>query len=1135
MACGGNALAALSIPNVPLTVGANVPANLLYIHDDSGSMHFSSMPDEVPLTESAITNYPINRAYYNPNFKYDPPPAPPGVTISGAVPVGTLGNASFTNAWFDGYDIAGRNDGNNTYCSSGYNTVYRRVDLSSNFKPTLWYGCYFDLILSPPPGPTYSIGGDYYPDFVTTTGEPAYYRDASGGKHVITTAAEKQNFANWYSYYRTRNYTARAGVAFAFVTLDSNIRVGWGGINQGIKMNYANGIISGYNKTTVDGKSVYGVKEGVRPFDDARKKKFMEWLYKDARPVGNTPLRHALDGAGQYYDRSGSGGLGPWADDPANPGTLDTEPSAACRKSFTILMTDGYWNVGMDPAATTAATLDTDSAAFTPPPKADGSAGSGPITSTLPFKDGYSNTLADVAWYYWARDLLPAPNKVPSNATARDQAWWQHMTTFTIGLGVNPAKANKTSAFNAITTGSAPNFTWHDGKDYQIDDLLHAGVNGHGDFFSANNPQEFATSMQAIINAIGDSAGSSAKLGTNEVAQGASGASAARVFNSSFKTDKWSGDLASQVVSVITETNTNALGTSEWNAAAKLPAPGARRIFTRSDGTGITFNWANLNTTQKAALSEGNADPHGEDVLAFLRGDKANEVKTGLGGSFRDRYRDQSSASTLGDSPHNTPHYHAATKTVYQGANDGMLHAFDAETGEERFAYIPSALFPRLPLLAHTDYGHAYYVDGEAVVADSASAAASIHMLVGALGRGGKGLYGLDVTTPASFGVGNVKWEFNAPATCATTDSDDIKDLGLIFGIPITAKLSGSGNKVVIVGNGYNSCSGKAALYFIDAVTGAVEQKVVVDGGPDNGLSTPFAYDANNDGIPDAIYAGDLNGNLWRFEDVGGKWSARFGGAAVPMLVAKIGSAVPQPITAAPFAVKNETDGKVWVFFGTGQLLQSDDKENQEVQSLYALIDDGNATITRTDLKQRHFTTAAAGTLSDGTPVTLRYADQATAGDMDSFRGWYIDFNLGADDQGERIVSPVRVLKGGSAFILEAMSNIPTKNPCNKGGRSNMISINPFTGGELAFPYMDINGDGKVDSGDKKDGRVPGSIGFSFVAELPPPPPNLCQSDSAVFPGTGAETASTARGGGHIPGCSSRGIKGRVSWRELIN
>ncbi|GHU22660.1 type IV pilus biogenesis factor PilY1 [Betaproteobacteria bacterium] len=1042
--------------------------------------------------------------------------------------IGGIRHHSFTNAWFNGYDIEGRDSGDTSYCHNSHSTVWKRVDLSSKFKQTEIYGCYFALI---GPGIYWS-----YPDFSWATGEAAYYRDAGSVKHVITTTTEKQNFANWYSYYRTRNYAARAGVASAFVTLGSNIRVGWGSINQGA--NYVNGYVTSFSPTLVDGKSVHAVKEGVRTFDDARKKKFLQWLYKDARPLANTPLRHALDGAGQYYDRSGGGGLGPWADDPAHPGA--SELSAACRKSFTILMTDGYWNQGMNPAGTTAATVNTDGATFTPPLKADGSAGSGAITSTSPFKDSYSNTLADVAWYYWARDLLPGytNNKVPSNSNARDQAWWQHMTTFTIGLGAIPTTANKISAFNAISTGSAPGFLWPstDANENKIDDLLHAGVNGHGDSFSAMDPQEFATSMQAIINAIGDSAGCSGKLGTNEATQGASGASAARVFNSSYQTDKWRGDLASRPVSVITETNLTPLGASEWSAAAKLPAPGARRIFTRSDSSGITFNWTSLNTAQKTALAEGNADPYGSDMLTFLRGDKAKEVANG--GSFRNRYRDPSSASPLGDSPHNTPHYHAATKTVYQGANDGMLHAFDAETGVERFAYIPSALFPRLPLLAHTDYNHAFYVDGEAVVANSADG--SHHMLVGALGRGGKGLYGLDVTNPTSFSTGDIKWEFNAPASCAAADPDDIKDLGLILGKPITAKLSGSGNKVVIVGNGYNSCSGKAALYFIDTVTGHVAQKVVVNGGPDNGLSTPFAYDANNDGIPDAIYAGDLNGNLWRFEaNSAGTWSARFGGSAVPMVVARNPDNQIQPITAAPFAVKNETDGKLWVFFGTGQFLQSTDKGTQQVQSLYGLIDDGGSTITHTDLKQRTIVSSTnTGTLSDGNTGTVRFLEQAELNDMVAKRGWYVDFDLDTD-KGERIISPVVAVKAGSAgIVLEAFGVVPTTDPCEPGGYSHWERFDAFSGGALTVAIIDTNGDGKVDGGDRRTITVGGKQYAEFDISI-----KGIATESTLGKGPDCPmTVTTCPEKGECestlfapPGCGSRGIKGRVAWRELIN
>ncbi|GHU14680.1 pilus biosynthesis protein [Betaproteobacteria bacterium] len=988
----------------------------------------------------------------------------------------------------------------------------KAVDLSVNYKPTAWY-----------PQLWYGNGAPYSTHvFLTGAGYSfATHKHYNAGtvsspNYVAITAGTPmaQKFANWYSYYRTRDMIARAGILKAFSNPDllGKFRLGYHSINTEVFNNASNPTINPAANL-----------KGVRLFNETTRANFFDWI-KRPHHNGGTPLKSALNAAGLYYMKDE-----PWRDDPA----LSTSPkSLSCRKSVAILMTDGYWNAD----SLTSTTVDGPGTAttFTTPPDKNG------VSHTWNkhvFRDNYTGTLADVAWKYWVTDLQGSlTNNV--NTSTRDPAFWQHMTTFSVGLGVRPdIITNTESPFTAIDTGptsttGTPNsrttFAWPEGKYHQIDDLLHAAVNGHGGFYSAADPDAFSAAIKAILNSVVGGAASSGKLGTNEAPQGAAGASAARNFTSSFKSDTWSGDLSSVEVSVITETHRNAIAAlPEWSAAARLPAPGARRIFTRSDGSGITFNWANLNTTQKAELAAGNADPHGENVLAFLRGSSAREVANG--GAFRNRFRAPPSASTLGDSPHNTPHYHAATKTVYQGANDGMLHAFDADTGIERFAYIPSALFPKLADLSHTDYVHAYYVDGEAVVANFA--AASSYMLVGALGRGGKGLYGLDVTTPASFGAGDVKWEFNTPATCAATDSDNVKDLGLILGKPIITKLSSS-TQVAIVGNGYNSCSGKAALYFINTLSGAVEQKVVVNGGPDNGLSTPFAYDANNDGIPDAIYAGDLNGNLWRFEEVAGTWQASFGGSAVPMLVARNPLDQIQPITAAPFAVKNETDGKLWVFFGTGQYLQITDKKNQQVQSLYGLIDDGSATIIHTDLKQRHFTAAGTGSFSDGTPVTLRYADRATAGDMDSFRGWYIDFDL-ASDKGERIVAPVRVARGGSLFVLEAMSNVPTTDPCEKGGRSNWILIDPFTGGELAFPVIDTNGDGKVDSGDKRNGRVPGSAGLGFLAGLPPPPDDLCKPYSATVGGMGGESAATGRG--PIPGCGSSGIKGRVSWRELIN
>ncbi|MDR2031112.1 MAG: hypothetical protein LBP86_02375 [Azoarcus sp.] len=1127
------ALADLDIPEMPLIAGSGSSPNVLYIHDDSSSMYYSFMPDlnkiygfggqawycsdsapGICRTDLPRMNEPqskglrspqVNFIYYNPNITYEPPPAPPGVNIPKATPPGTLGNADFNNAWFNGYDISGRDE-------SGSGVLPRRVNLSTSFKATYSYGPLYDPNIVRP-GEYLSYQG---------SGSAAHYYDCPSGLRStctrvdITTSAQKQNFANWYSYYRNRNMAARAGIARAFVQFGSNVRVGWGKINKS-------------SQSTIDGKSVTTVEQGMRPFTDARKKDFVYWLYGISPDGTYTPLRRALDGAGQYYDRSSSSHIGPWADNPATGVGTET---ASCRRSFTILMTDGYWNGAAASTATGNQDGPVSAASFTTPPKPDGSTES---WSKKPFRDSYSDTLADVAWYYWAKDLLPnSPNNI--GGVTRDPAWWQHMTTYAIGLGVAPDTADKSVAFRAADTGNAPGFTWPAASVSQIDDLLHAGVNGHGDFFSAGNPEEFAKGMQSIVGSIVNITAGSGKSATNEKQQGDSGKSDALVFDSTYQTDNWSGELSAREVSAITEENLNGIGRTVWEASSAMPSPGARRIFTRSNAataigsTGIEFVWAALSAQQKLDLQEGEDAAHGQAILDYLRGSGAKEASSG--GSFRDRDRADASRAPLGDSPNNGMIYDSDTDTLYLGANDGMLHAFDASTGVERFAYIPSTLFPKLPVLAHADYSHKYYVDGEAAVAEADDGQ---RYLIGALGRGGKVLYGLRVTTPAAFSSRHVLWEINGrtdAAQCGTgANANILDDLGIITGKPATAKLA-DGKTVAIVGNGYNSCRGKASLYIIDVADGKVLHKIDTPATGDNGLSTPFAFDRDGDGVlasGDAIYAGDLKGNLWRFAEIDGTWQVSFGRAAQPMFTARNAAGTVQPITARPTAARHPSTGLPYVFFGTGQFLQGADKVDQTIQSLYGLIDNDSAPkLQRADLRQRRLTLSSrTGTLTDGSTVGLRFVDPAKDGDMDGMRGWVIDFDL-ASDPGERIIGAAHVItvaKRGS--LLEVPSIVPSSAACGGGGYTWINTINPFTGAALSAPFYDLNGDGKADEKDRtEDGDKAVPAGFSLspkIGMLPETPDRNPENPTCVY--GGAYTACPP--GGDV-------IKGRISWREVI-
>jgi type IV pilus assembly protein PilY1 len=1160
----GNTLAqTVDFPPVPLTVAIAVPANLLYIHDDSNSMYWSYMPDDIHrfrvpgLSTSSAVPYQFymspefNKMYYNPAVKYVPPPAPPGVIPVDAdgrsVTDGTLGNAKYTNAWFNGYDLVNRNKSGyyasdtsfsvgeaqfyeipHSTVANARNTAFHRFDLSKDFTPTDEWS----LVLGAFYGTIGSYRLDYSSEFQAgaPTGQATYYMckpsawigypaptaDASNYKknectqYFLNTDEEKQNFANWYSYYRTRNYASKAGIGRAFEKLDSSVRVGWGLINK-------------RSLSSVDGKSVDTVMQGVRKFDQTQRTNFLDWLYK-IQPVvmnnppvvsqllketndgGATPLRKALDSAGQYFDRRDGAHFGPWADnpDPANKGSAATEKAAACRKSFTILMTDGYWNrAGADTPGIKNVNVDGD--------------------APNPFRDDYANTLADVAWYYWKNKLLPdtVANKVPKTPAPgtlgsvppkyRNDAEHQHMTTFTIGLGV-AGSVDKDEAFRAIHDPSVGTITWPNPvpDEYtreKIDDLLHAAVNGHGDFFSASNPDEFVAGMSSIINAVNSAQKASSGSIDASSSQVTPVSTDVYIYKTHFKPDDWRGELIAQKINYKT-----GLLEEVWRASERMPSPGARKIYTRNSNSGAPFVWGNLDEAHKTALRGPgqllNAQ-QAQEVLDYIRGSNANEGSDP--GKFRPRYR-YGNRAPLGDSPHNSPLFvkYGTTATVFLGGNDGMLHAFNAldedetKQGTEQFAYIPSALIPKLSELTN---GHGFYVDGEIFVTTPAQTPKQ-HLLVGALGRGGKGLYGLDVSDPANFTSSHVKWELNNRQTCSDSNPDY---LGNIIGSLAYAEVGGSPSAVF--GNGYNSCSGRAALGIVNVSTGNATF-IKASNDPSNGLAAPAIWGAIS------AYAGDLHGKMWRF------------GLTplldVPQLLFAVGTAnQDQPITAQPVvkALGTAPDvKKTFVYFGTGRYLSISDRSTTAQQSIYGLVDENSSTtISPDDLQLRTFgITDSVGGIPVKSIVPL-----AGNANMDK-KGWHIPLI----DKGERVVSAPIIVQTPRGDVAVFTTVVPPADgdPCDPKGSGWLYAVNAQTGGALDFIFLDLNGDGKFDANDTHEGGTPSAIKIGDLLGGMPGQVRMVNgrlvvcgldSDACIDPQVNL-ASGTAQGG-------------RISWREIIN
>ncbi|BCU07713.1 pilus assembly protein [Allochromatium tepidum] len=611
-------------------------------------------------------------------------------------------------------------------------------------------------------------------------------------------------------------------------------------------------------------------------------------------------------------------------------------------------------------------------------------------------------------------------------------------------------------------------------------------------YFLVQNPLKLKESLKRAFENIIERSASAGNVTSNST----SITSTTQVFQSIFNTANWSGDLLAYPI-----TTSGVGATPSWKASAQIPALGDRKIFiTGSTGSTVLFQWSSLIAADQTTL--GNAD-----VVDYLRGERSKELQNG--GGFRNRAID----NVLGDIVHSSPYYVKDTNTVYVGANDGMLHAFDATTGKELFAYIPSAVIPKLKDLTQPSYTHAYYVDGDIAVSNLDQTPGK-NYLVATLGHGGKGLFALDVTNPTTFSASNFLWQYFNP-------SDN--DLGYMLGRPVLAKMN-NGSFAVVVGNGYNSNTGKAVLYIFNLATGSLITKIDTGVAGDNGLATPGVVDVDGDNDVDVIYAGDLKGNVWKF-DVShsnpNQWKSAFmsGSTPKPFFVAKDPSNNRQPITAQITSVLNQVSGdpnygKRFVFFGTGSYFRSGDPADTKIQSWYGLIDDNAQITSRSDLQAR--SVLAEGIFSD---KQVRTFSDATANDMTDKKGWVLDFTT---HPGERIVTASRYYKFAQPTLI-ASSIIPVVDPCVPGGNGYVNAINPFTGARLTQGFFDVNKNNDF-SDDKLNNNLIGGIDLGVGM---PSEPTIV-GDRLIVGGSRGTIADIRINLGISP------LKERISWREIV-
>ena len=1108
-----------------------------YVYDSPDDVYSNGCFSNYPAVENCTTgtrpwdsdwrvrSAAVNVLYYDPSIIYAPWPGMPNASFTAARSNPQNGEAGYTqtrdltNMIFEvaiddsGFSGARPRRGTNSNKTAGANGQIDLWDSHTTVKFTSGGA----EVTTTTYTPTSTDIGDSVSAVTTLSGSGTHA--ALGG---LTVDQAKQNFANWYQYHRRRSFVAKAAIS-EVITNTPNFRYGLSLIND-------------------HGDLFVEMPAAAVTDYTAHNASLINSFFSYNWQGQGTPLREGLDRTGKYYRDALTG----------HP----TPITHSCQQNFTILFTDGYWN---------------DNAP----------AGIGDADA-----DGHSATLADVARYYYTTDLSGLIDDVPTNLF--DSATHQHMVTFGVAFGVqgnlvdtdaddwpNPPLAENGNWGNPLPGGNDPE---------KIDDLWHAAYNSRGAFIAAQSPADVPTAISKTLANIGSRIGSASSVATNSSSLN----TGSRIYQAKFNGDEWSGQLLSFTLDADAVLGTSA----EWDAGdsshlgAQVGASSdSRVIFTKGSTDGVDFQDVNLTAAQNAFLDadgSGVVDGRSADRVGYLRGWSQDEGA--VPGTFRQR-----PASKLGDIVNSSPWYVGAPsagysdldhpgyslfyatnkdrkQVVYVGANDGMLHGFDASlvwvpdpdplvdsdgdgiaandgkyvpatgAGKEVLGYIPTPVYPNLSRLTDQNYNanHRYFVDGSPMIADAcvddcSGTATWKSVLVGSLGAGGAGYFALDVTNTTGFtsAANTVLWEFTASDDDYDGNLVPDGDLGLTYNFPASDAVTQQAKQIVkmengkwaaVLGNGYFSPNGKPVLYVLflengeDGVWSAGEYvKLVADNSANwgsNGLSTPVPFDSDGNGKADTIYAGDLRGNMWKFNVSAANsasWTVAY--SNTPLYVAQDASSSRQPIVYPPEVTLHPVSG-LMVLFGTGKYIESGDTGTVATQSFYGVQDNGAVVSGRSSLNPQ--------VLSSVTILGKSYATVTAGTPVSTPKGWYIDLPI----SGERVTGVPRLSSG----IISFNTFVPTGAVCGGDDDGRLVNVDYLTGSLPSYPMYDTNNDGYINSFDTVVAgiNVGAVIGGSTLI-------------SAPIGGTGATVSSNSDGS--LSSVSTGGninASGRINWREIL-